>query len=216
MELSNEAKALIDFVDKWSGVELFSTGANVVEFSDVLYNVDGSSDDPNINGLSWKQLLIENGVDGNCYVTNIVPPSGTSHPRFSVGGHMTVNSDGSVAAGGTCYLMPLCSWHNSKSRDGMTFTHDENSMIKLAGYMEGEPSVTFMARLPSDDKYSIVPLSDGTTDTKKLSGAWHGNQKNLLLRNFATEGRPQHFVLFKRLEKNGKVYHVVEDAVLPG
>ena len=95
---------------------LLSTGAEVVDFSGDLFNVTGSTDDPaavdDHQNRSWKQLLIHlAGVDkdASCYVTNIVPDSESSHPNFSVGGHMTTNSNGVMEEGDFCYLMPLCS-----------------------------------------------------------------------------------------------------------
>lgn len=215
METTDNINYLREFVKKWDGVELFSTGATLVNFTKDLYNVDGSSDDPKINGLAWKKLLIDRGVDGDCYVTNVKPPQKSSHPDFSVGGHMTTNSDGSVAVGGVCYLMPLCSWHNSKARDGKAFSHEKTSMLKLTGFMQGDIAATFKARLNDGDVYSVVYPSDSELETQGLPAINFANIMDFRLQKQATNGLPPHYVLFKRNEDNGRVYYVIEDAKLP-
>ena len=89
-----------------------------------------------------------------------LPPGGTTHPGFSVGGHVTPNADGNVPTGGDCYLMPLCSWHNSTARDGQVFQHTQTQMLELSGYMQGEPAATFLARMPGEAPLSLVFLGD--------------------------------------------------------
>ncbi|MEL7360853.1 MAG: hypothetical protein AAFN13_02165 [Bacteroidota bacterium] len=84
------------------------------------------------------------------------PSAGGSHPDFSVGGHMTPNKDGSVPIGGVCYLMPLCYWHNSKSRDDTPFTLSKQRILRLSGYSLGELSATFTLRLPDKRPYAAV------------------------------------------------------------
>ncbi len=168
MDLGEQKDLLAAFVDRWGQVELYSTGSQLINYPGVLYNVDGSSDDPQINGESWKGLLIVNGINSLCYVTNETP-DGNSHPKFSVGGHMTPNPDGKVEFGADSYLMPLCSWHNSKARDGVPFTHTNTLMLKLSGFMEGEIAATFMARLPSEKRHSIVYSGDDGPMCKDLS-----------------------------------------------
>ncbi len=172
MELvhNREMETLTRLLDQWKTIGIESTGATVVNYSGTLYNVEGSTSDPHIGGETWKQLLISHGINGNCYVTSPLPTTtGTSHPGFNVGGHMTPNSSGDVATGGTCYLMPLCSWHNSTARDGQAFSHTETEMLQLSGYMQGEIAVSFVARLPSDKPYSIIYLSSGRWHTENLS-----------------------------------------------
>ncbi len=150
------------FVERFADVGIQSTSAEIVNFSGDLYNVQGSTEDPqqvpDHKGDSWKKLLIEFARLGgeNCYVTNVVPPNDTSHPNFSVGGHMTTQRDGSVAVGADSYLMPLCSWHNSTARDEMNFTHSKDRMIKLSGYMEEELASTFVARFASTEPYALI------------------------------------------------------------
>lgn len=142
---------------------LFSTGAEVVNFADELYNVTGSTPDPpavpGFEHLSWKMLLIEMaGIDrdANCYVTNNVPASNTSHPLFRVGVHMTPNNNGQVDSGGVCFLMPLCSWHNSTARNGIAFEHTETKMLKLTGFLKDDLPVTFRLRQPSPDPFAVL------------------------------------------------------------
>jgi hypothetical protein len=98
---------LKQFVARYGDMKIQSTSAKVVYYADDLYNVDGSSDDPYIDGKKWKPLLEARGISGNCYANTPVPQGSTSHPAFSVGGHVTPNADGDVPTGGDCYLMPL-------------------------------------------------------------------------------------------------------------
>ena len=48
-------KTIQDFLDKFSDLRLFSTGFEVVDFRDDLYNVRGSSDDP-IRGKNYSKM----------------------------------------------------------------------------------------------------------------------------------------------------------------
>lgn len=143
-----------------SDPRITSTGAELVNFSAGLYNVTGSTDDPkripDHENAAWKALLIAYGISDSspCYVTN--PGAEGSHPNFMVGGHMTTVQSGVVPVGGICYLMPLCKWHNSTSKDGTLFSHSETKMLKLTGYMQGELAATFALRLPSSDPYAML------------------------------------------------------------
>jgi hypothetical protein len=214
MQISKQAQLFVDFVLKYEGMKLFSTSAEVVEFGGVLYNVDGSSDDPEIDGHNWRNLLRERGIDGNCYVTNVPPPGRTSHPNFSVGGHMTVHQDGSVPFGDECYLMPLCSWHNSKARDRMAFEHTETRMLKLFGYMQEEPRATFSARMASDKEFALVPLvnRDGTGI---ILPPRLGNEPAAMLSRKAQPEEQNFFVLMRQIEEDGQIFYRIEDAQLP-
>ena len=216
MPISKEAQLLIDFVRKHEGKRLLSTSAQVVDFSDPLFNVDGSSDDPEIDGHSWRSLLREHGIDGDCYVTNVQPLGETSHPNFSVGGHMTINQDGSVPIGGECFLMPLCSWHNSKARDGIAFERTETRMLKLFGYMEEEPRATFSARLDSDEEFALVPLID-RDGAGLLFPPRMGNQRAQMLDQILSSDpeEPDFFVLMQQHEEEGQKFYSIEDARLP-
>lgn len=151
------------FVEAATMQNLGSTGATVVNYTNVLYNVDGSTDDPYVPPYkSWTKVFI--GVTGienaECYVTNDPDGRGRSHPVFSKGGHMTINQDGSVESGGKCYLMPLCSGHNNKSRDGIAFEHTNTKMVRLTGYMKGELAATFLLRLPNEHPYALLYYSE--------------------------------------------------------
>ena len=143
---------LTDFVERVPKIGILSTKQVVVNYSGDLYNVDGSTEDPkDVDGYedkTWKYILEQAAglADSNCYVTNSTPPDDTSHPTFSVGGHMTPNSDGVVEHGNDTYLMPLCHWHNNPARNGVAFEHEETKMIILSGYMQGETALTFMMR----------------------------------------------------------------------
>lgn len=201
MDIHKEVEALSTFVKKWDRIEIRSTGATVVDFSGDLYNVDGSSLDPIIDGLNWKQLLISRGINGNCYVNNVKAPSDSSHPGFDVGGHMTTNKDGKVSTGGTSYLMPLCKWHNSIYRNKMAFSHSQTKMLKLSGYMEGDVSATFMARMPTREKFSAAQVTE-----KGELGVQHFSEREQL---------PPNSVLFKHIERDGEFFHIIEDTSLP-
>jgi len=164
MDPQDELNKIKSFAAQFAGDTVKSTGAETVNYSGVLYNVSGSSEDPpevpGHEGSSWKGLLIEilGLEDANCYVTNGDAPTSSSHANFSVGGHMTANSDGSVPYGGDSYLMPLCSWHNSTARNGKPFQHDETLMLKLTGYMQGDTPALFQARLRAPEPYSLLYL----------------------------------------------------------
>ena len=151
-----------NFINRFGDIGILSTGSTVVNFSGVLYNVSGSTHDPKEvpghEGDSWKRLLIDQANLGSasCYVTNIEPPHNSSHPGFSVGGHMTTNSDGNVEHGADSYLMPLCYWHNSTARDGEPFQHTQTKMVKLSGYMQGELAATFGLRQPNTSPYALL------------------------------------------------------------
>lgn len=214
MQLSRQAQLLVDFVRKYEGMKLFSTSAEVVDFGGVLYNVDGSSDDPEIDGHNWRNLLRERGVDGNCYVTNVQPPGRTSHPNFSVGGHMTVHQDGSVPFGDECYLMPLCSWHNSKARDHIAFEHTQTRMLKLFGYMQEEPRATFSARMASDEEFALVPLVNRDGAGLILPPRF-GNELSAMLSRKMQPEEPNFFVLMRQIEEDGQIFYRIEDAQLP-
>lgn len=148
------------------GEIITSTGATVVNISGTLYNVEGSTPDPKkvpgYKDKTWKDLLIGNGIPANssCYITNAVP-AGTTHPYFSVGGHMTPSSDGKVPTGGSCYLMPECQWHNNKARDRTAFYHSETAMLQLTGYMLGELAATFQLRLPCSEAFGLIYNLEG-------------------------------------------------------
>ena len=214
MELAQEIKQMSNIVSQWENIHIDSTAALKVTYTGNLYNVDGSTRDPKIDGQNWKPLLISEGIIGTCYVTNAIPVPGASHPEFNVGGHMTPNSNGIVDDGGTCYLMPLCSWHNNKARDGIEFTHTETSMLKLTGYMEGEMAVTFMARLPSKKPFSLVYYSDGDWHQENLTNS---EVTELESQKFSGEVRGRklgHYVLLERVAQYDQTHYLVHSTQL--
>jgi len=164
------------FLERHVDKTLFSTGARLVEFEDVLYNISGSTDDPqevkDHEGKDWKNLLtsFEGLSHAHCYVDNIPPEGPSSHPNFSVGGHMTPHPSGEVEQGGVSYLMPLCYWHNHTARNYKAFEHEETTMLELTGFMEGETPITFLMRLPANEE-GVLLYFDSTAQSwqfKKL------------------------------------------------
>lgn len=197
---------LSDFVNHYQDVKLQSTGYQVVTYRGVLYNVEGSSDDPEIGG-SWKKLLLRNGITGACYVAAPLPhDSGTSHPSFAVGGHMTPNRMGRVDRGGNCYLMPLCQWHNSTRRNRIAFHLRTQQILELSGYMQGDLYATFLARQADPAPLRLVTLEKGNLIVQKFNSS-----KRRLLDIPPTEAA----LLFRRIEENGRVQFVIEDATIP-
>lgn len=172
---------VLEFFAKYNAPDsiIYSTSATIVDISEDVFNVRGSSGDPKIGGKSWKQLLKDNGIYGPCYVTNHKPDKpDTSHDKGSwLGGHMALTQDGIIAEGGTSYLMPLCPWHNSKARDGKNFKHSKTRMLELGGYMEGQNAFTFHVRRKDLGEYRVLYQEAGdwrfegvtSTDVKKAS-----------------------------------------------
>jgi len=169
-----EVEKVRAFIRANIGKTLFSTGAKIVYFKGSLYNITGSTHDPqqvrDYEGENWKSLLVRKAEldDARCYVTNLSAPKGSNHDNFAVGGHMTTNPDGEVEKGGISYLMPLCKWHNSTARNGEAFEHTETKMLRLTGFMEGETPTTFMARMPSEKSHVLLYLDP-------LSGRWESS-----------------------------------------
>ena len=205
------ADRLAAFVEQYKSVKLLSTRAEVVDYHGTLYNITGSSDDPEIDGATWKRLLIKHGIDGACFV-KVTDPQG-SHPQFDVGGHMTPNSDGKVAYGETCYLMPLCKWHNSTSRNGQAFALTQSRILKLYGYMQGELSLTFMARMPSEAPFSLIYETEGAWHTRPLSDAGGEHSAKAMFKE-DDQPAPTRHVLLRRVEHEGEIRFLLEDAQL--
>jgi hypothetical protein len=192
-------EALVQYGTTYNDMLLDSTSCEVVIFEGILYNVKGSSDDPRLGG-SWKQLLMNYGIRGSCYVSAPLPKVGESHhPDFAVGGHMTPNPRGRVETGGICYLMPLCHWHNNTSRNGTPFQHRNNRMLMLHGYMKGEFFGSFISRLNDDsagtlisiegDSLVVTKLDDRQIDTLEISEPERLQSPRLLFRRVIDQGR---------------------------
>lgn len=199
---------VVEFFRSNKNMGLFSTGASKFTMSEDVYNVSGSTPDPPIGDRGWKQLLIDRGINDNCYVTNEKPPAGSSHPKFSVGGHMTTNATGIVKPGGDSYLMPLCHWHNNPARNGKAFQHTKTEMLKLSGFMQGDTSTTFKARLGdgADAPSRIIFETDAGWDFRKLNQ----EERFLVEENKAfpllDEKKSLRFVVIKRNDEDGKFY----------
>jgi hypothetical protein len=209
------AQALAEFFSRYSGIHIESTSATPVNFGGILYNVDGSTWDPKINGVTWKQLLINYGINSNCYVTHPLPGGGTSHPQFSVGGHMTVNQNGSVPTGGSCYLMPLCYWHNSTSNNGVPFQHANTIMLQLSGYMQGELAATFLARMPGDAPLRIVGADGALLTIQPADEAVLSTMKTAAVGEEPEISLPPHYIVFRKVEEAGRTRFVIDQAFLP-
>ena len=208
-------KRLKDFVNNVPDYGLRSTDQRVINYTGVLYNVSGSTEDPKeVEGYenkSWKHILIKSArlANAHCYVTNSNPPGESSHPKFSVGGHMTENSDGKVNYGADSYLMPLCYWHNSTARNGVAFEHEETKMILLSGYMQGEPAITFMmrSRHGSQQPFSLLFLDEN-------DGLW--KLRNLSSRQALKigSGKTKHHLLVERPSIINK-FNIIKEVNLP-
>lgn len=223
-DLAEHRNQLADFVSRYEGTRLFSTSAQVVNFASALYNVSGSTSDPKVPGsTSWMGLLIAYqsksslctiDVSG-CYVTG-PPPAGGNHPAFEVGGHMTTDSKGAVATGGSCYLMPLCKWHNSTSKNGVAFTHSKTCMLQLAGYMQAEPAATFMARFDGKEAGAIVYLSGEGLTYRALPEAGLKSSAMSALPDLpddlAEDGVPLNHAILHCVEEDGETFYRIADS----
>jgi hypothetical protein len=207
---------VLDFVERSKGKGVESTGARVVTLAATFYNVDGSTDDPkripNHDGVRWKPLLIALGINRPCYVTHPIPGPGFTHPDFSVGGHVTTSSTGWVADGGTCYLVPMCSWHNHKNRDGVAFAHNETEVVELTGYNWGEPAALFQLRLPSNEPYAVLYFSKGSWEFVNLSDEQAKNTSAFAKK--ITGDEDPYYVLFERV-RGERVLHHIRELSLP-
>lgn len=217
MATSNlERKKIQEFVELAQNNRIKSTKAEKVTVTDDLYNVDGSSDDPLVPGskaTSWLDLLEKNGITGNCYVTNCPAPPNKSHPNDYLGGHMTTDPDGKVIDGGSCYLMPLCKWHNNTARNKQNFKHqNKDNMLELSGYMEDELAVTFMIRLPSNKPYALLYDTGEGWAFEDLS---EEQAENLEAEVFSkiNIAQTKEYVLIQRIG-NDQVTHIVRDCKL--
>lgn len=203
---------MADFVARFGGMSIKSTGARVIDYTGVLYNTSGSSPDPKIDGKNWKALLEFHGIGGNCYADTPVAGSGNTHPEFLVGGHVTPNQDGSAPRGGTTYLMPLCKWHNSVSRNGKAFHHEQTRMLELAGYLLGEPAGFFVARMSDHAELTAVVLGEDGLALHNLV-----DRPDALAKAITGAGAVSDLphVLLRRHLLDGIATYTVEEASLP-
>ncbi len=137
---------------------VYSTGVEEVDASSLgsLFNVIGSTDDPEVDGLNWKNLFLSYFPDADeCYViSGNTPVRGKSHPQFDVGGHVCTGSSRELKPNEDCYLMPLCKAHNNGN--DYEFITYHTPILKLKGYMTADVALTFMARMDDELPYSLV------------------------------------------------------------
>ena len=215
--LQAERRLMSKLYDQHHSHVIESTGYECVNFSDALYNVIGSRHDPEIDGQTWISLLKTcDGIDDetDCYVTNCPPSGKSSHPQFDVGGHMTTNSDGSVPDGGTCYLMPLCKWHNNSARNGKKFEHTSQKMIELSGYNESDTATTFLARVPGPEAFSIVYQARDKHKTEHIDESRAHSAVRDGVRTAFYDASADHFILFKRVTLKDKPYFIIHHSRL--
>jgi len=199
--------------EKYEGYSFFSTDSNVITYNGILYNVSGSSTDPDevhgCIGCSWRELLekkIPETEGKYCYVENSKATDNSSHfktgPDYVVGGHMTTNKDGHVEVGGETYLMPLCKWDNSTSRNEEPFQVTSKRILVLEGYMLPEPYVTFAARLPA-----IQGNVFGLVYFDEKMGLWRHkdiNSKQAKNLSSANDEDPNQYILFEKSKNKGE------------
>lgn len=216
MATRDAVQALTEFHQRYQGIHLQSTSATVTTYDGDLYNVTGSTTDPKIDNKSWKRLLTDNGINANCYVTAPLPGQrGTSHPGFNVGGHVTSDSDGEVETGETCYLMPMCFWHNSTARDGTAFSHPAASnVLELSGYMQPEPAATFIARMPGAEPYALVGVEGEELVAQKIGAAEVQALRAGVKLMSGGKATPDYYLLFRQIEEDGVTRYVIEEAKL--
>jgi hypothetical protein len=219
----DHAKRLAQFVERFQSLRITSTAAAIVTFSGTLYNVESSTDDPKIDGLKWKPLLITLSAGSTgckitqaCYADTPAAPGTSAHPGFDVGGHMTTNSNGTVATGGSCYLMPLCAWHNNPARDRTAFTHANTCMVQLAGYMQAEPFETFFARLDGAAPAAIVYVGAEGLESRLLGDPARATAKVLAFARSAEDSLPESFVILERVEEDGETFYRIADSRTAG
>ena len=124
---------------------------------------------------------------------------------------MTKNSSGTVPTGGSCYLMPLCYWHNSTGLNGVAFTIKKNTkMLKLSGYMQGELALTFKVRLPSALPFALIYNKDGIWDYQDLTA----DQAENLTSEIQTAQASQH-ILIERVQGEDRTTYAVRSHNLP-
>jgi hypothetical protein len=204
-------EAIADFARNAGGARILSTDWEVTDFAEDLYNVSGSTHDPEIGG-NWLDLLRDARILDPCYVTFPLPEEpGTSHPDKLVGGHMTTDPQGYVPIGGVSYLMPLCKWHNHIARNGIAFQHEKTRLLRLFGYMQGEPKATFMARAPGPAVFRLVAVDGNQLVTAPVDAP---TASSIALGGSASPAAATSFILFRRIVEDGKTHFVVEDASL--
>lgn len=218
MTNTNESDEVRAFIRRYAGVGLLSTGAKLVDYAGELYNVKGSTEDPKAvggsRGAAWKKLFnaYADFSDACCYVTSPLPGETSSHPDFAVGGHMTPNSSGIVQSGAVTYLMPLCKWHNSTSRDGIAFSHSKTKMLKLTGFMQGDTAITFALRLGNGYAYTLL-FFDTSSDSwvfRELDSSERSTVSNKLPTLMSADVKKPEYAVF---EKRGDLFYIEQSSI---
>lgn len=216
-DLAEHAAQLKGFVDHIGGGIIESTFySKTTSGPSKLYNVVDSTDDPypqkptKVTG--WKSLLESQGFTKPCYATAPLPAQGKgpSHPGFDVGGHMTTKADGKVE-NGTCYLVPLCKWHNN-SNNTAQFTMRSTTMLILTGYVQKDTGATFLARLGGNAPYALAYLGEEGPDYHYLAEPPSEAKDALALPGHPAPGLPGHYVLLRREDHEGRPVYRIEDA----
>lgn len=221
MTSTKDSNKVREFLKRYSGIGLKSTGAQLVDYAGKLYNVKGSTEDPKAVdgsiGTSWKRLFDKYAdfSDACCYVTSPLPGEASNHPNFAVGGHMTPNRSGVVEPGGSTYLMPLCKWHNSTLRDGVAFSHIKTKMLKLTGFMEGDSAITFSLRLGTANTHTLL-LFDRSSNAwtyRELSGSEKKRVQEKSAMPISAALDKQDYAIF---EKRGDLFYIERSSISDG
>jgi len=128
---------------------------------------------------------------------------------------MTPDETGLVEQGEICYLMPLCKWHNSTSRNRTPFEHTETSMLELSGYMQSDLAVTFLARMPGDAEYRLVSVEGDALSSRAIEAPQIHLFNAHRDTGAADPALPRTYLRFRRVEEGGLVKFVIDDARLP-
>ena len=127
---------------------------------------------------------------------------------------MTPNADGQVEIGADSYLMPLCSWHNHKNRDGVAFELNASRMLRLSGFLQSEIAATFLARLPSEERHSIVYASASTWKAANLTEDLADKATTGDLPDEVLQCQLGDYVLLERNDYAGEQSYVIKKAEL--
>lgn len=108
--------------------------------------------------------------------------------------------------------MPMCKSHNG--HDGVEFTHDEDVMLELSGFMEGELPVTFMLRLPNQHPYALLYYAEAEQTWKVQDYAEEHQDK--WQSGLVGQETPGLSVAVHRVDSPEGTLHKVVSARLPG
>ena len=112
---------------------------------------------------------------------------------------------------GTCFLVPLCKWHNN-NYDTQPFTMRSKSMVILYGYMQADTAATFLARLGGGAPFAMVYLSDEGPRHLYLAEPPASTTGALLPSGVSSAGVPGDHVLLRREVRDGRLVYLIENA----